>query len=108
MSFCIYTVLFTLSDREPSKNEYVKIFQFWISQIIKTNSAKKVVVLIDNKLIDSVIRNLISNSIKFTNRNGLIKIKSEDMNDGTIVVSIEDTGVGMTQTQIDNIFNFFD
>ena len=51
MSYCVYTVLFTLSDKDPSKNMYIKIFQLWISQLIKKADVKRCVVLADIRTI---------------------------------------------------------
>ncbi len=49
----------------------------------------------DQNQIDIVIRNLISNSLKFTTENGLITISAVD--DGNYwKVQVKDTGVGMT------------
>lgn len=73
MSFCIYTVLFTLSDKEPSKNEYVKIFQIWLSQLIKTNAAEKCVIIIDNRTFDFLAESYILN--KFTIRRAKFAIQ---------------------------------
>ena len=52
MSYCVYTVLFTLSDSKPEENQYIKIFQIWLSQLIKTNGVHRCVVLIDSKTFD--------------------------------------------------------
>ena len=51
MTFCIYTILFTLADKEPQYNKYVNIFQIWFSQLIKTRSVKNCVVIIDKKTL---------------------------------------------------------
>jgi signal transduction histidine kinase len=55
---------------------------------------------LDENLLKIVIRNLITNSIKFTNPGGFIKINA-DLN----MISIEDNGIGMTSETIDNIFD---
>jgi len=51
MTFCIYTIIFTLADKEPQKNKYVKIFQIWFSQLIKTSSVKNCVIVIDRRTL---------------------------------------------------------
>jgi len=57
----------------------------------------------DKAMIGTVLRNLISNSIKYTKPGGKITITAfERENDISIAVS--DTGVGMPQTAIDNLF----
>jgi len=57
----------------------------------------------DRNMMDTVIRNLLSNSIKFTPRNGSVRIFSEKKN-GVIYISIEDTGIGMDEEQINSLF----
>lgn len=54
MSFCIYTVLFTLEHKNPEENKYVKMFQFWLSQLIKTNSVKRCVLLVDKRTYNTL------------------------------------------------------
>lgn len=66
---------------------------------------KNLIVFVDNKLIESVFRNLISNAIKFTPKNGSIKITTQDYESNTSLIILEDSGIGMTQLQLDSIFN---
>jgi len=58
----------------------------------------------DKFMIKEAIGNLVSNSIKFTNRGGNIVLKAYSLNSKK-VISIEDNGVGMTQDQIDILFD---
>lgn len=53
--------------------------------------------------ISTVIRNLISNAIKFTPEGGVIKIDVARQDDH-VLVSISDTGVGMDQDAIEKVF----
>src|SRR5690606_1670999 len=53
--------------------------------------------------ISTVIRNLISNGIKFTPEGGLIKLDVTREN-GQVIVSVSDTGVGMDNDAIEKIF----
>lgn len=53
----------------------------------------------DRDHFDFVIRNLVSNAIKFTNADGIVKVNAEVTN-GSIVFSVSDNGVGMTSTQL--------
>ncbi|KPA15068.1 ATP-binding region, ATPase-like domain protein, partial [Candidatus Magnetomorum sp. HK-1] len=50
-----------------------------------------------------VIRNLISNAIKYTDENGRVTIQSKTIGNEE-EVSISDTGVGMSEEQIEKIF----
>lgn len=57
----------------------------------------------DKEMTDTVLRNLISNSIKFTQMGGLITIRYA-FKDNMTEISVNDTGVGMTLQQIQNLF----
>ncbi|MDD2797595.1 MAG: hybrid sensor histidine kinase/response regulator [Bacteroidales bacterium] len=61
----------------------------------------------DHNMIATVIRNLVSNSIKFTHSNGFIKV-TQQVKDSLIYVSVEDSGVGISPENIDKIFKFND
>ncbi|MFH0735912.1 MAG: HAMP domain-containing sensor histidine kinase [bacterium] len=58
----------------------------------------------DHDMIDTIIRNLISNAIKFTNENGTIIIKIVE-NNNHVYLSIQDTGVGIPKNKIDKLFS---
>lgn len=59
----------------------------------------------DEVSLARVIENLGTNSIKFTPENGEIKISLSSSEDKKVLIlSISDTGVGMSQEQIDKIF----
>jgi len=57
----------------------------------------------DRTMISSVLQNLISNSIKFSKRNGKIIVSSKIDKD-KIVVSVRDTGVGISNENIEKLF----
>jgi len=62
-------------------------------------------VLADKDMISVVIRNLISNSIKFTASHGKVTIDvADDQND--IIISVKDTGVGIDADRQSKVFNF--
>jgi len=52
-------------------------------------------VFADNHMFDSVIRNLISNAIKFTQLGGNVSVTTEYSNDHSIIVNVIDSGIGM-------------
>lgn len=60
----------------------------------------------DNYLISIVISNLISNAIKYSNKNGEININLINHNN-EISFSIADNGIGIALADIDKIFNSF-
>lgn len=57
----------------------------------------------DYHILQSVIRNILANAIKFTPRDGIIKIQGKQETNNTIF-SICDTGIGMDAKMLENIF----
>ncbi|WP_334185732.1 ATP-binding response regulator [Novosphingobium sp.] len=55
-------------------------------------------------MLATVLRNLVGNSIKFTPAGGGITIACEKGTDGRFVIHVRDSGVGMSQQAIDNLF----
>jgi len=60
-------------------------------------------VFADEKMLISIIHNIVSNAIKFINDGGEIVISAKSDN-GRVIVQIKDTGIGMTQEIIDKLF----
>jgi len=58
----------------------------------------------DEKMIMTVFRNLVSNAIKFTPRNGQIEL-SDRINDGKAEITIRDNGVGISPEIVAGIFS---
>ena len=89
-------------------NDYLKEF---IQYAIKKNihievhntSNPNMTVLIDKNKIDSILRNIISNAIKYTEENGMISILiSNDSRYWTIQIS--DTGIGISEKDQKKLF----
>ena len=57
----------------------------------------------DLQMIETVIRNLFSNALKFTNPGGTIALSVQSQAD-VIEVAVADTGIGMDQAQIEILF----
>ena len=70
---------------------------------LKNDSPDKMLINAHKNSINTVVRNLISNAIKFTPEGGTITLKTSRQN-GSVVTSIADTGVGMPQNVIDKLF----
>lgn len=71
-------------------------------QIIKI-IPEEVLIYADHHILQSVIRNILSNALKFTQRNGTIKIQAKEYKK-SILISITDTGIGMEAKILDNLF----
>lgn len=72
---------------------------------IKTNLNKELYANIDIYMFKAILRNLISNAIKFTDNNGKIEISAFHANSKT-VIKVTDNGTGMKQETIDKLFSF--
>ncbi len=59
----------------------------------------------DSHMLKTILRNLISNAIKFTPEGGTITSELV-LNETELVFSIKDTGVGMSQDVLDELFDF--
>jgi PAS domain S-box-containing protein len=60
---------------------------------------------INESSVKTVIRNLLSNSIKFSNTNSIIKISSKISKDSkSIEISVQDNGVGIPAEDVDKLF----
>jgi len=80
--------------KSMAKHKYIEI---------RTDLSSNSHVLIDKNMMNTVIRNLISNAIKFTDVNGKIEIKTfEEINE--VIISISDSGVGIDKSTIENLF----
>lgn len=62
-----------------------------------------IIVYTDVNFLETILRNLINNAIKFTPAGGTIHI-SADPGPTEVVISVKDSGIGMTKNQIDNLF----
>lgn len=69
----------------------------------ETKIPNHAMVYCDDRMIITVIRNLISNALKFSHQNGKIEISAIDTGYHWMV-SVKDFGVGMSKTTIDKLF----
>ncbi|OQY46823.1 MAG: hypothetical protein B6242_06685 [Anaerolineaceae bacterium 4572_78] len=64
---------------------------------------KKTIIYADENMLNMVIRNLISNAIKFTPQGKSIAISAKPQGK-LAIVSVTDTGVGMSQEKVEGLF----
>ena len=76
------------------------------NQNIILNIPEKLITSFDKEQIYEVVSNLISNAIKYTSPGGEIKIQTETEN-GYLIISVEDNGVGFTKEENERIFQQF-
>jgi PAS domain S-box-containing protein len=58
----------------------------------------------DFNMLNSIMRNLVSNAIKFTNSGGIINVEAQKDQSGNVLFSVNDTGIGMSAEMISNLF----
>lgn len=58
----------------------------------------------DKNMLQSVIRNLLSNAIKFTPIGGQVSITVKTEENNMLVVSVKDTGIGMSEKLLNDLF----
>jgi PAS domain S-box-containing protein len=76
-----------------------------IKEITLVNGVDKdIIVSADSNMLHSVLQNLISNSIKFTTKEGLIKTYAKKDNNDFVQITVSDNGVGMLNDQVKDLF----
>jgi signal transduction histidine kinase len=56
-------------------------------------------------MINTILRNLISNALKFTRQDGKVVVTAESK-DGGLMVTVSDNGVGIPPHRVDKIFRY--
>ncbi len=75
---------------------------------LKYYAHKEFEVFADENMLSTVIRNLISNAVKFTHEDGVITVQVSEIkkdNEISVMVCIEDTGIGIKEENLLKIFN---
>ena len=58
----------------------------------------------DKRVFQTIVRNLVSNSVKFTKQGGEITLQASRTDEKMIHISVQDNGIGMTREMIGNLF----
>ena len=61
-------------------------------------------VIADERMINSILRNLLSNAVKFTGKDGKVTIKSKAISNDMIEISVNDTGIGISDINVVKLF----
>jgi ligand-binding sensor domain-containing protein/CheY-like chemotaxis protein/AraC-like DNA-binding protein len=79
--------------------------QFSSKHILVTNEVPSDTTIYgDYNMIDTVIRNILSNSVKFTEYNGKISISAQTLGE-QVLITVKDSGVGMSKEQLRKLFD---
>lgn len=71
---------------------------------IVNESDTKTIVFADDRMVNSIIGNLIANALKFTEKNGKITCETKEKDEKYIEISIKDTGIGMNSQLLKKLF----
>ena len=71
---------------------------------ISRNLPHHLPVLADKDMVHTILRNMVSNGIKFSNSGGNIIINAEQVDD-QLTVSVADDGVGISEEVLDKLFH---
>ncbi|WP_258099770.1 tetratricopeptide repeat-containing sensor histidine kinase [Marinoscillum pacificum] len=69
-----------------------------------THSEEQIFLFGDKNTISTIIRNLVHNGIKYTHMGGSVNISATQSN-GYCQIEVSDTGVGISQERLSNLFN---
>ncbi len=73
---------------------------------VVNNLSDTLIIHADKLRIEELFTNLLNNAVKYSNENGTITINAEQK-DQEIQLSIQDTGIGMTEEQLNKLFTEF-
>jgi|GEM_PF-728490 len=74
--------------------------------IVKNLIPSHLTVAADSLRLSEVFTNVVNNAVKYTPHDGIITINATE-DEHKVTVSVTDTGIGMTQDQIDHMFDEF-
>ena len=83
-------------------------------QLLNSQASKKNIELVtdinsaymvnaDKNMLDTILRNLVSNAIKFTNVGGMVKVIASEV-DEMIQIGVTDTGIGLSEDDLSKLF----
>lgn len=88
-------------------NEVIQMFDMHASVkeiTIRNTLTEKIYVQVDERALNIILRNLISNALKFTERGGTIEIGAIASDNAVVKVYVNDTGIGMDQERLNELF----
>jgi signal transduction histidine kinase len=61
----------------------------------------------DDRKLNQVLLNLLSNAIKFTPAGGTVAVRVSAEQDGSVVIRVSDTGIGIAKHELERVFEPF-
>ncbi|MCQ4922421.1 sensor histidine kinase [Tissierella carlieri] len=103
IKLCNNDIVKVVEDITMSIVEYTKLKD--ISIIFDTDVEEKIIAF-DADMIERIMLNLLSNSIKFTERGGEIEVNIYN-EEGKVKISVKDNGIGIPEDKLEMIFDRF-
>ncbi len=98
-----YDIVKLIRDITKSVERYTE--SKGINLLFETSVPSRIIAC-DPDMIERIILNLISNAIKFTDKNGTITVKISEQ-EKHIMLSVSDTGIGISEKKCSKIFELF-
>lgn len=102
-------------DHTPELIDTEDIISQTISQLDTVATSKKISlekslepdlkIFADKDHLTLVLRNLISNALKFTNEGGTVTVSTKNVDDSKVEILVADTGIGMGIEKLTNLFS---
>lgn len=96
--------IFNLKSSIEEVTEFLKPNANTKNITINIDESDKTVVFADVDMLNTILRNLISNAIKFTDLGGIVNISSE-RTESDILVTISDNGIGIAPNILPRLFD---
>jgi signal transduction histidine kinase len=100
---------------KPQPNILLDLINESLAPVIEMATAKQIEIKIDipvnlsiyadNQMFNTITRNLVTNAIKFTPQGGKVTLSADSLNDKFVEIAIKDTGIGMPEDILKNLFN---
>lgn len=72
---------------------------------IKVELNEQIFVFADSNMVQTIVRNILSNAIKFSHRGGVVSIETQVSNKKFALIKIIDNGVGIEKSKLAQIFD---
>ncbi|MBW6409464.1 PAS domain-containing sensor histidine kinase [Clostridium weizhouense] len=100
-----YNIVTLIEDIISSVTEYIGGKG---RKIVFDTNDEEVILAIDPDKFETIILNLLSNSIKYTDTNGIIEVNLKvNREEQKIIVSVKDDGIGIPEKNLETIFERF-
>jgi signal transduction histidine kinase/CheY-like chemotaxis protein len=70
---------------------------------LRSEAGREIFIFCDENMINTVLRNLLSNSLKFTRRGGEVIVRTVIQPD-EVIVTVKDDGIGVAQENLEKLF----